>query len=54
MTTKLGRKVTYHVGLSHIKSHDPSIKWSFEITGQTESIISLLPQYLCPLNLAGY
>ena len=32
MTTKLGRVVTYHKGLSVINSLDPLITWSFEIT----------------------
>ena len=42
IATKLGRVVTYHKGLPPIKSHDPLITCSFEITWQTGNIISLL------------
>ena len=51
MVTKLGRMLTDHKGLQPIKSHDPLITWSCEITWQIE-IISLLLQYLWPPNLA--
>ena len=52
MATKRGRKITYLNGLLPITSHDPLITWSC-ITWQTKTIISSLPQYLWPLNLAG-
>ena len=32
MATKLGKVVTYHVELPHIKLLDPSVKWSCEVT----------------------
>ena len=41
MATKLGRVVvTYDEGLPPIKSHAPLVMWSYEITGQTKTIIS--------------
>ena len=53
MATKLGRMVTYLEGLLPIKLHDPLIACSYKITYQTKTIISPLPQYLWPPNLAG-
>ena len=38
MTTKLDRVVTYHKGLPPIKSHDPLITRSCEITWQTKNV----------------
>ena len=40
MGTKLGRVVTYHEGIPPIKSRDPLITWSCEITRQTKTIIN--------------
>ena len=37
-----------------IKSHDPLITWFYEITWQTKTIISPLPQNLWPPNLTGW
>ena len=54
MATRLGKMITYLDGLLPIKSLGPLITWSYEITWQTKSIISLIPQYLRPLNLVGY
>ena len=39
MDTKLGRIITYLDGLLSLKSHDPLITWSHEMTGQTKTII---------------
>ena len=36
-----------------IKSYDPMITWSWEITWQAKTIISSLLQYPWPLNFAG-
>ena len=44
MATKLGRVVTYNDVLPSIKSHDPLMTWSCDITSQTKSIRSPLPQ----------
>ena len=41
-TTKLGRLLTYFKGLLSIKSHDPLITWSCEITRQTKNHVSLV------------
>ena len=38
MGTKLDRVVTYHEGIPPIKSRDPLITWSCEITRQTKTI----------------
>ena len=40
-------------GTLPMKSHVPLITWSFEITWQTETIISPLSQSLWPRNLLG-
>ena len=52
MATKLGWIIIYLDGLLPIKSHDPLITWSCKITWQAKIIISSLPQYLWPQNLA--
>ena len=52
--TKLGRMVAYLYGLLLIKSQDPLIKWSYEITWQTKTIISLLLQCLRLSSMAGW
>ena len=54
MANKFGNTVTYLDGLLPIKLHDSSIIWSREITWQPKIIISLLPQCLCPPNLASW
>ena len=46
MATKLSMVITYHKGLPPIKSHDPLIMWSCEITWQTKNIISPPPDCL--------
>ena len=52
MVTKLGKVVAYHEGPPSIKSYDPLITWSLEITSQTKSSIPPLPQCPWPPNLA--
>ena len=54
IATKLGVLITYLDGLLPIKSLDPLIVWSCQITWQTKSIISPIPQCLWPPNLAGW
>ena len=49
---KLVRMVTYLDGLLPIKSYDPFITCSCNITWQTKMIISSLTQFLWPSNLA--
>ena len=44
VTTKHGKVVTYVDGFLPIKSYDPFITWSSEITWQTKTIASPLPQ----------
>ena len=53
MITKRGKVVvTYDERLlPPIKSHEPLVMWSYEINGQTKTIISLLPQCLWSPNL---
>ena len=51
MTIKLGRLVTYLDGLLSVKFYNTLV--SLQDQWQTKTIISLLPQYLCPPNLAG-
>ena len=51
MATKLGRMMTDFEGILPIKSNDPLVTWLSEITWQTKTIISPLPQCLCPPNL---
>ena len=53
MATKLGGMMTYLQGFLVIKSLDPLITWSCEITEQTKIIASPLRQCLRPPNLAG-
>ena len=43
MATSLGRMVTYFEQLLTIKSFNPLITWSYEITWQTKVIMSPLP-----------
>ena len=50
--SNLDRVVTYHKRLLVIKSQDSLIMWSSEITWQTRTIISPVPHYQWPLNLA--
>ena len=50
MATKLGRLVTCHEGLPPIKSHEPLITGSREITSQTKKIISPLLERLWSPN----
>ena len=54
MVTKLGRVVTYHEDLPHIKLHDSSLSWLYEVTWQIKSIISPLSQCLWLQNLSGW
>ena len=49
MAIKLGSVMTYLEELLPIKSHDPLIKWSCEITCDL-----VRSQYLWPLNLVGW
>ena len=51
--SNLERMVTYIDGLPPIKSHNPLITWSCEITWQTESIIISTPECLRQPNLTG-
>ena len=53
IAAKLGRMITYFDGLLPIKSFDPLITWPYEMTWQTKSIISPIPQCLWPPNLVG-
>ena len=53
MATKLGRMITYLDGLLSIKSNDPLITWSCEITWQTKNNLYPLLQCLWPPNLEG-
>ena len=52
MATKLSSMVTYLDCILPIKPDDDIITWFCEITWQTKNIISLLPQWLWPQNLA--
>ena len=54
MTTKLDRMVTYLEGLLTIKPFNALITWYFKVTWKTKIIISPLPEYLWPPNLAGW
>ena len=54
MTTKLGWVVTYYQGLPPMKPHNTLITWSCKIMRQTKTIISPLPYWLWPPNLAGW
>ena len=53
LATKLGRMVTYLDGLLPIKSHDPMIRWSFELTWHTKIIMSPITNCLWLPNVAG-
>ena len=53
VTTKLGKMETYIGGFLPIKSYNPFITWSSEITRQTKTIASPLPQCPSPPNLTG-
>ena len=44
MVTKLVRVVTYREELPPINSHDPTMRWSGEVTLQIKSIISPLAE----------
>ena len=46
--------ITYHDGLLPIKSHDPLIMWSCEITRQIKIIVSPLSECLWLSKLAGW
>ena len=54
ITTKLGTMVNYVGGFLTIKPHDPFNTWSCWITWLTKTIISPLPQYLWPPNVASW
>ena len=54
ITTKFGRLLIYHEGYAPIKLYEHLITWSSEITWQTETIISPLPQCLWPQKLEGW
>ena len=54
MATKLGRMMTCLIGFLPIKSLDPLIKWSCEITWQTISIITSILQCQWLPNFAGW
>ena len=56
MTTNLGKKVIYldELQLQSLKSHDLSMTWSYELTRQSKTIISLLAHCLWPPNLASW
>lgn len=46
--------MTYHDGLPPMKSKDPLIKWSFQITWQIEHLLSSPIQCLLTLNMVGW
>ena len=50
MATKLGKLVTCHEELPSIMLLHPLVMWSYEITRQTKTVISPLPQYMWPQN----
>ena len=54
LATKLGKMVTCFDKLLPIKSYDPLIPWSCEITWHTKTITSPLPQCLWPPNLTSW
>ena len=54
IATKLNRIMIYFKGFLHIKTHDLIITCSWEIMWKTRIILSLLPKYLWPPNLAGW
>ena len=51
VATKIGKMVAYLEVLLTMKSHEPLITWSCEITWQTKTAISPLSQCLWPPNL---
>ena len=53
MATKLGKMMSYLYGVLPIMLVNPLVMWSYEITWQTENIISPLPRRISPPNLAG-
>ena len=53
-TTKLGRMINNLDTLLPIKSHDPLITWSCDITRQTKTSISPVSACLWPPNLTGW
>ena len=52
MVPKLVRVVTYHKGLSLINSNERLVTCCYKIKSETRIVISLLPQYLWPTNMA--
>ena len=54
LATKLGTMITYLDRFLPLKSHDSLITWSYEITWQTETIISPIPQCLWLQNFVGW
>lgn len=46
--------MTYHDGLPPMKSKDPLIEWSFQITWQIEHLLSSPIQCLLTLNMVGW
>ena len=53
MATQLDRVGIYYVELPSIKSQGPFTTWSCKVIGQIEYVISSLPQWKWPPNLAG-
>ena len=53
MDTRISRVVIYHKGLIPIKSHDPLITWSCEITWQTKIIITQLTEWFMVTKLCS-
>ena len=54
MVTKPEKLVTCHEGLLPIMILHPLVTWFCKIMWQTKTIFYLLPQNLCPQNLAGW
>ena len=50
LATELGTAVTYNVGLPLIKSYDPVVKWSCEVTQQIEYVTFLFVEDLLAPN----
>ena len=53
-TKQNGKMVIHYKKPQPIKSHNPLNTWSCEVTWQIKNILSPLPQYLWPPNLAGW
>ena len=53
MDTRISRVVIYNKGLIPIKSHDPLITWSCEITWQTKIIITQLTEWFMVTKLCS-